>query len=212
MYRVDNIPLYVKPLFWLYGCVLGFLLYALVMLLRLTCQISFEGEESLRNHPTVILCSWHENTPSIFVVSHRFSQPQVLMNHPAWYMKPVHVLIWLVGVRRLVLGSTGHEGKEAATKLVNYLKEGYSTVILPDGPNGPPKELKKGPLYIASQSKVPLVAMQVKISKAYVLNSWDQKRFPYPFSQITVNYSQPIFVSPDDIEDKSRELARALGS
>jgi uncharacterized protein DUF374 len=136
-YRVDNIPFYLKPLFWLYGYVLGFLLYAFIMLLRFTCRIRFEGEEVLRDHPTVILCSWHENAPSGFVVLHRLIRgPQVSMSHPAWYMKPVHIMLWLLGVRRLVLGSTGYEGREAATKLVKYLQGGYSTIILPDGPKG----------------------------------------------------------------------------
>lgn len=212
-YRVDNIPFYLKPLFWLYGYVLAFLLYALIMLLRVTCRIRFEGEEVLRDHPTVILCSWHENVPSGFVVLHRLIRgPQVWMNHPAWYMKPIHVLLWLLGVRRLVLGSTGYEGREAATKLVKYLQEGYSTLILPDGPNGPAKELKKGALHTAAQSSVPLVAVQFRLSNPYVSRSWDKKRFPYPFSPITVKYSQPIFVTPANLEEKSRELAEALGS
>lgn len=212
-YRVDNIPFCLKPLFWLYGYVLGFLLYALILLLRFTCRIRFEGEEFLRKHPTVILCSWHENAPAGFVVLRRLiSGPQVWMGHPAWYMKPVHVLVWLVGVRRLLLGSTGYEGREAATNLVKYLQEGYSTLILPDGPYGPPKELKKGALHMAAQSNVPLVGVQFRVSKGYVLRSWDKKRFPYPFSRITVKYSQPIFVTPANLEEKSRELAEALGS
>lgn len=212
-YRVDNIPVYFKPLFWLYGYVLGFLLYAFVILLRFTCRISVEGEEFLRNPPTVILCSWHENVPTGFVVLHRLiSGPQVWMNHPAWYMKPIHVVIWLVGVRRLVLGSTGCEGREAATKLVKYLQEGYSTLILPDGPYGPPKELKKGALHVAAQSNVPLVAVQCRLSHPYVSRSWDKKRFPYPFSRITVKCSQPIFVTPANLEEKARELAEVLGS
>ena len=134
------------------------------------------------------------------------------MNHPAWYMKPIHVLLWLLGVRRLVLGSTGYEGREAATKLVKYLQEGYSAGIAPDGPYGPPKELKKGALHVAAQSHVPLVAVQFRLSNPYVSRSWDKKRFPYPFSQITVKYSQPIFVTPANLEEKSRELAEALGS
>ncbi len=212
-YRVDNIPSYLKPLFWLYGYVLGFVLYALVILLRLTCRIRFEGGEVLRNHPVVILCGWHENVPSGFVVLHRLIRgPQVWMNHPGWYMKPIHVTLWLLGVRRLVLGSTGHQGKDAATKLVKYLQEGYSTLILPDGPYGPPKELKKEALHLAAQSNVPLVALQFGLSNPYVSRSWDKKRFPCPFSQITVKYSQPIFVTVANLEERSRELAAALGS
>jgi lysophospholipid acyltransferase (LPLAT)-like uncharacterized protein len=212
-YRVDNIPFYLKPLFWLYGYALAFPLYAFILLVRVTCRIRFEGEEVLRNHPTVILCSWHENVPSGFVVLHRLIRgPQVWMNHPAWYMKPIHVVLWLLGVRRLVLGSSGYEGREAATKLVTYLQEGYSTLIMPDGPYGPPKELKKGALHAAAQSNVPLVGVQCRVSKAYVLRSWDKKRFPYPFSAITIKCSQPIFVTPANLEEKARELAEALGS
>ncbi len=210
-YRVDNIPLSLKPPFWLYGYVLGFLLYVFIMLMRVTCRIRFEGEGSLRNHPA-ILCCWHENVPSCFVVSHRFPQPLALLNHPAWYMKPIHIMIRLLGVKRLVLGSTGHHGKEAASQVASFLNQGYSTVIMPDGPYGPPKELKKGALHMAVQSNVPLVGVQFGLSKAYVLRSWDRKRFPYPLSQITVSYSQPIYVRSDNLEEKARELAEALGS
>ncbi len=211
-YRVDNIPFYLKPLFWLYGYVLGFALYVLIIMLRLTCQIKFEGAESVRGHPTVIFCTWHENTPSAVVVLRRSRRLQIWMAHPAWYMEPVHVLLWLLGVKRLVLGSTGYEGREAATKLVKYLQEGYSAGIAPDGPYGPPKELKKGALHLSAQSKVPLVAVQFRLSKPFILRSWDKKRWPYPFSQITVKFSQPIFVTPANFEEKSRELAEALGS
>lgn len=115
-------------------------------------------------------------------------------------------------MRRLILGSSGYEGREAATKLVKYLHGGYSTVILPDGPYGPAKELKKGALHVAAQSNIPLVAIQFRLSNPYVSRSWDKKRFPYPFSQITVKCSQPIFVAPANLEEKSRELAEALGS
>jgi lysophospholipid acyltransferase (LPLAT)-like uncharacterized protein len=57
------------------------------------------------------------------------------MQHPTWYMKPSHVMLRFIGVKKITLGSSGYSGKEAADQLVEYLKKGYSTVILPDGPS-----------------------------------------------------------------------------
>lgn len=211
MRRVDNIRLPLSPFFWLYGYGLGFLLYLLVLLLRFTCRIRVEGEELLRDHPGLIYCTWHQNIPCIFVAFHRLRRPQAWMNHPAWFMKPIHVLLWLVGVRRLVLGSTGHNGKEAADRLVGDLRRGYSTLILPDGPHGPAQQLKKGALHMAAQAGLPIVALRVRLSRCFTLGTWDRKRIPYPGSRITLACSPPMFVREEDLEEGAAELGRALG-
>jgi hypothetical protein len=38
--------------------------------------------------------------------------------HPSWYMKPINVCMRLVGIDRIILGSTGHGGRAAAEQLV----------------------------------------------------------------------------------------------
>ena len=53
------------------------------------------------------------------------------MQHPLWYMKPIHVVLGCIGVERIVLGSTGYHGREAARTLVEYLRAGYSTALSP---------------------------------------------------------------------------------
>ena len=70
--------------------------------------------------------------PSIFPVLGHTSY--AFMQHPTWYMKPCHVLLGSMGVEKIILASTGHFGRKAADELVEYLKRGYSTVVMPDGP------------------------------------------------------------------------------
>jgi hypothetical protein len=79
-------------------------------------------------------------------------------------MKPIHVLLHLMGVKKIILGSTGHSGRDAAELLVGYLRMGYSTVVNPDGPGGPAFALKKGVLHLSLKSNVPIVPLQFSSS------------------------------------------------
>jgi hypothetical protein len=46
-------------------------------------------------------------------------------------MKPINVCMRLVGIDRIILGSTGHGGRQAAEQLVRELRDGRSTGIAP---------------------------------------------------------------------------------
>jgi hypothetical protein len=100
-----------------------------------------------------------------------------------------------MGVKKIVLGSTGHSGRDAAELLVDYLRLGYSTVINPDGPNGPAFVLKKGILYLALESKVPIVPLRFSLSSYRELKTWDRKKFARPFSTIEMKIGEPIYVT-----------------
>lgn len=132
------------------------------------------------------------------------------INHPAWYMKPVHLLAGFYGVT-MVLGSTGHEGKKAADELEVRLLKGHSTWMFPDGPNGPPEVLKRGVLHIAMHTGVPIVPVRIEARYALVMGwTWDKKRFPLPFSRISVRYGKPIVVTLENIVASEREISAAL--
>ncbi len=133
------------------------------------------------------------------------------MQHPSWYMKSIHVLIRLMGVKRIILGSTGHSGREAADQLVEYLRKGYSTVLLPDGPHGPPLLLKGGILHVSLQSQVPIVPMQFRASRFFTSSTWDRKQWPIPFSTIRVQFGNPVQVTKDNFDEMHDEITKALG-
>ena len=131
------------------------------------------------------------------------------MQHPAAYMKPVHIALQLMGCR-VVLGSGGEEGREAAATLVRLLREGWSTVILPDGPSGPARALKKGLLHIALESQVPIVPVRFRVERALRWWSWDRKSIPLPFSQINVVFDEPVIVTKSGFDDAGEVLAKRM--
>jgi lysophospholipid acyltransferase (LPLAT)-like uncharacterized protein len=94
---------------------------------------------------------------------------------------------------------------------VEYLKKGYSTVLLPDGPSGPSLVAKKGFLHISLQSQVPIVPIQFKASKFFESHGWDRKKWPIPFSTIKVQFGKPTLISEGNFDEAYREITKALG-
>ena len=119
-YRVDKVPILIRPQFYLYGYGLGLLLFFILLFLRVTTKVKISGHEKLREDSNHIFCLWHSfvplalisATPLIPAALDRASQ--AWMQHPVWYMKPIHVLLRLMGVKKIILGSTGHSGRDAA--------------------------------------------------------------------------------------------------
>jgi lysophospholipid acyltransferase (LPLAT)-like uncharacterized protein len=182
--RVDNVPAVIRPIFCLYGYGLALLLFTFGLILRATIKVEITGRENLAEHSNYVFCHWHSFIP-LSLVTVVSGIPNVLdrashawMQHPSWYMKPIHVLIRLLGVKKIILGSTGHSGREAADRLAEHLERGYSTVLLPDGPSGPPFVLKKGIFHITMQSGVPIVAIQFSASRFIELKTWIGRKFP----------------------------------
>lgn len=130
----------------------------------------------------------------------RVKEKQIWMQHPLLFMKPIHIMLKMMGTNEFAYGSSGNDGKAALERVVERLKDGYSTVITPDGPRGPVKELKAGPLIFSKRSGVPIIPMTFKCTNFWVMNTWDKKIWPKPFSTVVITYHEPILVT--DIEDK----------
>ena len=183
------------------GWVLAVGWFAIVVLYRLTLRVERVGTGHLKGSKAHIYVFWHENLPMYFHTHLRISEPQVWMQHPALFMTPVHAMIQLMGVRNLAFGSTGNDGKQALREVIAKLGEGCSTVITPDGPRGPVKQLKAGALIMAADSGLPIIPMTFHSSAHWVMPTWDRKLWPKPFSRIVITYHPPIHAtSASDME------------
>ena len=216
-YEVDNVPLIIRPQFLFYGYVVGLLLFVYLVILKLTIKVKITGQEKIRKNPNHIFCLWHSLVPLALVIATPWI-PAVLdraaqgwMQHPLWYMKPIHVLLRLMGVRKIIMGSTGHSGREAADQLLDHLRQGWSTVLNPDGPHGPAYVLKKGILHLSLKSGVPVVPMRFSSSSFRELNTWDRKKFAYPFSTIEMEICGPVYVTEDNFDYAYDLIGRKLG-
>ncbi len=122
-------PLVLRLPFLVYGYVFGALWFVGLLLLRLSIVVRVTGIQNLSADSNYIFCLWHESGPLSFQIwtprlpAYLRQRPHVWLQHPAWYTKPVAVLLLLIGVQRLVLGSTGHGGRRAADEIVTYLND-----------------------------------------------------------------------------------------
>ena len=201
-YHVDKVPIIIRPQFYLYGYGLGLLLFFFFIILRATNKLKISGREKLREDSNHIFCLWHSFVP-LALISAMPLIPAVLdrasqawMQHPVWYMKPIHVLLRLMGVKKIILGSTGHSGRDAAELLVDH---------------GPAFVLKKGILHLSLKSCVPVVALRFSSSSFRELKTWDRKKFVYPFSTIEMKIGEPIHVTNDNFEYAHHLIERELG-
>ena len=208
-YHVDEVPNIIKPLFYLYGYGIPLLGFIYCFIVHITSKIVVIGKENLNERSNYIFCIWHTFIFLYFTIFLR-NRFHAWMQHPTWFMKPAHVMLRFIGVKKIVLGSSGHSGKEAAGRLVEYLKKGYSTVIMPDGPSGPPFKMKKGAFHISLKSSVPIVPIRFETTNSIEIPYWDLRKWPLPFSKFTVKFGVPIQITDDNFDTAYGLISKAL--
>lgn len=106
---------------------------------------------------------------------------------------------------RTVRGSSSRLGREAATALVDALRQGHDIGITPDGPRGPCYEMKPGGVIVARRTRAPILLIGGEFSSAWRLKSWDRFYLPKPFSRVRMRCE---VVSPDELADRDIAVAR----
>ena len=204
-YRVDALPIPLRPLVALYGWITGGLLLALWGVLRVLVRLRHVDRPTTHS----IQCAWHEGLLPYFVACLPYREPEVWLNHPLWVMKGIHVFLRCMGVRTLVMGSSGHGGRQALVELTPLVAAGASTFLNPDGPAGPPRQVKNGVLDLGEHTGVPVIALRLRCSHAWRLPTWDRKLVPWPGSVIEVFYSEPQVITATNRE-AARDALRAF--
>jgi len=127
---------------------------AFIRLLHATLRVQHVGVEKLDGLPHYIFAFWHEHL--------------VVMLH-ARYRRPIRVLVsqsrdgeyiastfsrYGVDVSR---GSTTRGGTAALRDMIRSARAGSNIVFTPDGPKGPRRIAKKGVVYAAQATGLPVV-------------------------------------------------------
>lgn len=88
---------------------------------------------------------------------------------------------------RIVRGSSSAGGREAMWALRSVVRRhGSSPVLVPDGPRGPARRLKRGILVLARLSGAPILIMGLASDRHWRLDSWDRMTIPKPFARVRV--------------------------
>jgi lysophospholipid acyltransferase (LPLAT)-like uncharacterized protein len=138
-----------------------------------------------KNDVPVAMILWHNRLFLAAEIVRRFRhgrEPYALISASqdgAW----LAAFFSLAGLRA-VRGSSSRLGREAATALVETLREGNDIGITPDGPRGPCYELKPGTVIVTRRTRTPMLVIGGEFESAWQLRSWDRFYLPKPFSRV----------------------------
>ena len=115
---------------------------------------------------------------------------------------------------RTVRGSSSSGGREAMLELRTIVhRHGSSPIMVPDGPRGPARNLKRGILVLARVCGAPVLAMGFAADRHWRLNSWDRMTIPKPFASVCVHvrrFDVGAHRDPDGSSDDRRRLQSLL--
>jgi lysophospholipid acyltransferase (LPLAT)-like uncharacterized protein len=209
-YQVDEVPWYWWLPMQVYAWSIALPMWLYLVLVWGTSRIEYRGY-ALDPEQNYVFCFWHHSIFSYMCLSPRLDRVSFMV-HPLWYMSPSHAVGRLMGVRSLVLGSSGNQGRDSAERLTELVRQGDNTFFTPDGPYGPPGQVGQGALHVALHSDTPLVGMTIRGTRFIRLRGWDRKLIFRPFGKITVNYSEPFHPREESMEDSIRQLVSDMGA
>lgn len=185
------------------------LLFPAVNVLCKSLKIEIKNSDRIIKHlkdgEKIVLAFWH-GTMLIPWYLHRNNNFAALVSTSKDGDLLANILTkWNYDVAR---GSSHKGGKEALEMLLEKGKENYSIAITPDGPTGPPREMKAGAVITAQRTGLPLILCGVANKKKYKLNSWDGFEIPKFFSRVVVNLSEPIFIDKNLNRDETSDIIK----
>ncbi len=108
-----------------------------------------------------------------------------------------------------VRGSSTRGGERGLIQMIRSIQEGKricSTVL--DGPQGPRFKAKKGLLFLAKKTGLPLLPVIWSARRTITLEkTWDKTLIPWPFSEVVIAYGSPMMV-PEECTESEMEALR----
>jgi len=195
-----------RILLWLisWGC------YLLIRLIGPTLRIRFTAEEGASDsrfpHPAVFVF-WHNAViPATYLYRHRDIAVMTSSSFDGEYIARV---IEKFGFRA-VRGSSSRGAVRALLGMHTEIDQGRSVAFTIDGPRGPLYVAKPGPVLLARNTQLPIVAFYVAVERAWILKSWDRLRIPKPFSRVHLRLGKPLTVPADARSAEVQTLHREM--
>ncbi len=193
----------------------SWLVPALIAVIGCTLRVRFNWEEgsigSLDHVHPGIYPFWHSCVfPSAWIFRQRKLAVMTSRSLDGEYIARVIRRLGFVAIR----GSSSRGGQRALLEMQTYVESGKGAAFTIDGPRGPRHVAKRGPVYLAKATGVPITPFYVAVERRWMFNSWDRFVLPMPFSRALVQVAPKIYVARDAddtlLETKYREMQSAL--
>ena len=192
----------------------------LVQAYLLTCPCELvataEVKKLIASGPPVIFTTWHGHLLSPLFFAHRYrgTQPaMVLMASPSRDGEFIAEVARGLGFE-VFLGSRRKGGVQALRQMALWFNRGHSCGVIADGSRGPARVAQNGPLFLARQTRGPILPVAVAASRKFTLDTWDRFELPLPGSRVALIVGEPLWVQANDrgpaLEARRLELEARL--
>jgi lysophospholipid acyltransferase (LPLAT)-like uncharacterized protein len=181
--------------------------------LNATLRVKHVRADNITKTPQYILAFWHQHL--MMMLHSRFRKPIAVMSSSSRDGDIAVAVYWTYGVKS-VRGSSTRGGSAALREFIRCARNGYNLVFTPDGPKGPPREVKDGVIFVAQATGVPIVPVAYMPKRRKYLRSWDRMIVPIPFTRAIYLYGDPITIPRDangeEWKAKLRDSLNALSA
>jgi hypothetical protein len=154
-------------------------------------------EQAIAAHGAVIPVYWHAQ--QLLPLKHlldcrRFGLKLGFLISPSVDGELPALLVQRVG-GVAIRGSSNTTGARALRDYYEAIvRQGVSPALTPDGPRGPRRQCKPGPVLLAQLSGKPVVPMSYAASRIWKFPTWDRHVLPLPFSRAVITVGEPVIV------------------
>ncbi|MBW1667315.1 MAG: lysophospholipid acyltransferase family protein [Deltaproteobacteria bacterium] len=189
----------------------------LIKMLMLSCRVvrteglDREKDALFRAGGKALYVTWHQRMSYHFhFAGPRHLTMMISQSRDGEYAARVASLLGFNFVR----GSSTRGGTKVLREMIKRIREGNKGGVLADGPQGPPRVAKLGPVFIARDAGAPLIPILWGAKKCWVLDSWDRYLVPKPFTKVAIFVAEPIWVPAtakgDELERYRQLLEKKL--
>ena len=191
-----------------------FLGHSIIRLIGPTLRISVfyeEGAQQTLDQRPLVASFWHScMIPATYIFRDMGIRVMSSDSYDGQYMGRIIHKFGFVAVK----GSSSRNAVRALLGLRRALEEGWTVAFTLDGPRGPRRKVKPGPVALARSSGLAMTMFHAAVDKAWVLNSWDRLMIPKPFSRVLVCFGKLIPVpkgaTDEDLERYTDELQASM--
>jgi len=160
-----------------------------------------------RGQRKAVMAFWHRHL--LPLVAHYRHYPFVVPvseHRDGEYVAQVMERFGIYSVR----GSTTRGSLKVIRGLVAQVGQGRTPALTPDGPRGPRFSVQPGFLLLARRCRLPVYAVGVWTTSAWVLPSWDAFVIPKPWASVAIVIEQALSDATRDAAGDTSRLCELL--
>jgi lysophospholipid acyltransferase (LPLAT)-like uncharacterized protein len=180
------------------------LLRGLVRLYRRTCRCELVASPEIRRliaaEQPVIYTSWHCHLLAPLFHAYRFREAPsaiVLMASPSRDGELIAEVARGLGFE-VLYGSRRKGGAQTLRQMAGWFRRGHSGGVVADGSRGPARVAQKGVVFLARDTRAPILPLAVAARRKHTFSTWDRFELPLPFTRLAILVGEPLRVRPED--------------